>query len=361
MKVIHVETGMNLYGGALQVFYLLRGLQAAGVENILVCPRGSGIAAVASPYADVRELTCRGELDAVFGHRLFRLVCAERADILHVHSRRGADLWGSLVVRRSGQTALLTRRVDNPEPGWLARWKYRPFRRIVTISEGIRQVLLGEGLADGSIECIHSAVDAEAYRREPDPAWFRREFGLPDDAAAVGVIAQLIERKGHRFLIEAAPGILKQCPNVYFLFFGKGPEHEQLEGLCRQAGIAERFRFAGFRDDMPAILPNLQLVAHPALMEGLGIALLQASAAGIPIVAARSGGIPEIVDDGVNGRLVAAGQAGELCGAIVDLLNSPAKRIEMGGKGKRLVEENFSIAAMVRGNLRIYRDILTGT
>jgi glycosyltransferase involved in cell wall biosynthesis len=355
MKVMHVETGRHLYGGALQVFYLLRGLHEKGVENLLVCPVGSAIAREAAPFAQICDVPMHGDLDVAFGWRLWRLVKREQPDILHIHSRRGADLWGSLVARLTGQAAILTRRVDNPELVWLAHWKYRPYRLLVAISEGIRQILLAEGLPSDKVSCVHSALDTSAYQLGASPEWFRQEFDLPNNAVAVGVVAQMIDRKGHRFLIDAAPHILQRHPKVYFLFFGKGPEQGKLEILCRQTGIAEHVRFAGFRDDLPRILPNLDLVVHPALMEGLGIALLQASAAGIPIVAARTGGIPEVVHDGVNGFLVEPGQSGALSNAILEMLNARGRWCEFGDNGRRLVEENFSIAAMVQGNLNLYR------
>jgi glycosyltransferase involved in cell wall biosynthesis len=352
---MHVEAGRHLYGGAMQVFYLLRGLHERGVENLLVCPAGSAIAAAAAPFAQIRAVPLRGDLDVSFGWRLWRLVREERPDILHIHSRRGADLWGGLVAGLSGQTAILTRRVDNPEPACLARWKYRPYRHLVAISEGIRRVMLAQGVQEDRLTCVRSAIDIRPYAQAADREWFRGEFNLPKHAVAVGVIAQLIKRKGHRFLIEAAPGILQACPDARFLIFGKGPESGRLEALCRETGVFDAFRFTGFREDLAKILPNLQLVVHPALMEGLGIALLQACAAGVPIVAARAGGIPEVVRDDVNGVLVEPGDAAGLARAVSALLQDPDRRARLGRSGEALVAAEFSVEAMVDGNLSIYR------
>ena len=361
MKILHVETGMHLYGGALQVHYLLRGLHDQGIDNLLLCPAGSAIAEAARVSAAVHAVPMRGEADLTFACRMRRLIAREKPDILHIHSRRGADLWGSLVTRWSGQTAILTRRVDNPEPGWLARWKYRPFRRIVTISEGIRAVLLAEGLSADQVQCIHSAVDIATWQQPRDRDWFDREFGLPAGARPVGVIAQLIERKGHRYLVEAAPAILARVPQAYFLFFGQGPLREPLEALCREKGLARHIIFAGFRDDMPRIMPNLDLVVHPALMEGLGVSLIQAAAAGVPIVAGRAGGVPEIVRDDENGVLVEPGDTLGLACEITALLNDPQRRDALGAGGKQLVISKFSVAAMVDGNLAVYRAIASGS
>jgi len=358
MKVLHVETGMHLYGGALQVRYLLDGLHTRGIDNHLLCPAGSAIAAAARASSTVDAVPMRGEADVTFAWRMWRLLLRKQPDILHIHSRRGADLWGSLVARCCTCPAILTRRVDNPEPRWLVRWKYRPFRKVVTISEGIRDVLLGEGVPPDKLQCIHSAVDLAVWQQPKDRVWFDREFGLPTDARPIGVIAQLIERKGHRFLIEAAPSILAEVPQTYFIFFGMGPLRTQLEDLCRQMGLGNRVIFAGFRDDMPRIMPNLDLVAHPALMEGLGVSLIQAAAAGIPIVAGRAGGIPEIVREGENGLLVPPASVSALASAAIKVLVDQKMSRHFQDSGRKIAAQGFSIAAMVDGNLRNYETCL---
>lgn len=354
MKIMHVETGRHLYGGALQVFYLLRGLHERGVENLLVCPVGSAIATEAAPFAQIREVPMRGDLDVLFGWRLWRLVKQERPDILHIHSRRGADLWGSLTTRLTGQAAILTRRVDNPEPEWLAHFKYQPFKKVVTISEGIRNVLLSEGLCEEQLLCIHSAVDFDAWQMSRDRGWFESEFGISRSQKAVGVVAQMIERKGHRFLIEAIPAIVQKVPDTRFLFLGKGPLEPELKQLCIDRSVDHLVRFSGFRDDLPRIMPNLDLLVHPALMEGLGVSLLQAAAAGVPIVGSRAGGIPEIVRHGENGYLVQPGSVEGLERFCVELLEDPEKGPSFGTSGKQIVLDSFVIPAMVGDNLRLY-------
>ncbi len=358
MRVLHIETGRHLYGGALQVRYLLEGLRTLDVDNILVCPRGSDIAAAAQPFATVCESPMAGDLDGRFFFSLVQAVRKTRPDLIHVHSRRGADLWGPVAAGVCRIPAVLTRRVDNLEPTWWVNLKYRSYEKIVTISEGIRRVLLEEGVPREKTVCIPSAVDAEIYRQACDRNWFHREFSLPPDARSIGVIAQLIERKGHRYLVEAAPQILRTYPQVRFIFFGQGPLREELVRLCKEARLLENVIFAGFREDLPKIIPCLDLVVHPALMEGLGVSLLQAAAAGVPIVAAAAGGIPEIVRDGINGFLFPPGDAEALAEKTCLLLSNPDMCEQFASRGEEIVSEEFSIQAMVQGNMGIYLDIL---
>lgn len=357
MKIMHIETGRHLYGGALQVCYLMEGLAHHGVENLLVCTTGSQIAKEAKSYATVLELPLRGDLDPLFPLRLIRLIRQCRPNLVHAHSRRGADLWGGVCARMAGIPSVVTRRVDNREWPPFVRFKYGSYDQVVSISEGIRQVLLAEGLAPDRVMCIHSVVRQEHYQVPRNREWFRQQFDVAADAPVIGVIAQLIPRKGHRFLLEMAQRLREQFPKLRILFFGQGSLREELERYIAENGLGGVVGLAGFRDDMPKILPCLDLVVHPALMEGLGVSLLQAAAAGVPIVGARAGGIPEVVHDGVNGLLVAPGNSEELYQAIVELLADPARMARFGAAGRELVQGEFSVDAMVESYLALYRKL----
>lgn len=359
MKVLHVETGRHLYGGARQVLYLLQGLRQRGIENVLVCAQDSAIRQDAAPWASrVQALPMRGDADLAFIWRLRRLLRQERPDLVHLHSRRGADILGGLAARWAGLPVVLSRRVDNPEPAWLLRSKYRLYDAVITISDGIRQVLLKQGLPSEKVVLVHSAVDSGRHAEVCDRPAFRQAFGLPADVQALGMIAQLIPRKGHQVLLDALPRILQVHPEARVILFGKGPLEAELRQQIQRAGLQERVQLAGFREDLPKLLSCLDLVVHPAYMEGLGVSLLQAAAAGVPIVAARAGGIPEVVRDGENGLLVEPGDAPALADAVITLLGDPARRQQMGRAGQALVSHCFSIDAMVEGNLAVYQRVL---
>ena len=360
MKICHIETGRNLYGGALQVCYLMEGLAQRGIDNLLVCTQGSRIAQEAAGYATVCELPMKGELDLLFPFRLLQLIRQHRPDIVHVHSRRGADLWGGLCGRIAGVPAVITRRVDNREWPPFAHFKYGSYSRVVSISEGIRQVLLAQGLAPDKVDCIHSVVDFEQYQQPRDREWFETQFGVPATAPVIGVIAQLIPRKGHRFLLEVLPRLLERFPELRAVFFGQGPLRQELQAYINDHQLSSVVSFAGFRKDMHKILPCLDLVVHPALMEGLGVSLLQAAAAGVPIVGARAGGIPEVVRDGINGRLVEPGSSEALFAAVCELLANPSLAREYRDAGRELVQRDFSIGSMVEGYLNVYAGVSAG-
>lgn len=358
MRVLHVEAGKHYYGGARQVAYIIEGLAHRGVENVLACPVKAEIAAAVGTSAQIHELPMRGDADAGMALRLAALIRAAKPDLVHLHSRRGADLWGGVAARMAGVPCVLSRRVDNPEARWLVALKYALYDHVITISEGICDVLLAEGLAPQKVSCVRSAVDAEPYLRPVDAAAFRREFGLPENAVVIGMVAQLIQRKGHRYLLEAVRTLQKDYPELRIVLFGQGPLRDDLENAVAADGLTGIVRFAGFRKDLPAWLGGLDILAHPADMEGLGVSLLQASAAAVPIVASRAGGMPEAVLDGVTGIIIPPGDVQALTAALRRLLDDAQLREQMGAAGRSRILNEFSVDAMVDGNLSIYRAVL---
>lgn len=358
MKVLHVEAGRYLYGGARQVVYLIEGLEQRGVNCVLVCPEGSAIGAEFRQRAGgLYEIPMGGDLDLGLIWRLRRIIRRERPDIVHLHSRRGADLLGGLAARLTGVPAVLSRRVDNPEATFWVQLKYRLYARVITISEGIFRVLVKEGVEPDKLVCVPSAVGPEAFHQVCDRHRFIHEFDLPDDVITLAVIAQLIPRKGHRYLLQIVPQLLVAFPALRLLLFGQGPLESELRQLVKELGCDEQVRFAGFRKDLPSLLPCLDLLVHPALMEGLGISLLQAAAAGVPIVAVNAGGMPEVVEDGHNGLLVPPAEPQALLEAVVRLLSDKHLRRQMGQAGRARVVSRFSVDRMVDGNLRVYEQI----
>lgn len=359
MRIVHVETGTHLYGGALQVLYLLKGLSEHQVENVLVCPASSQIGSAAQDLADkIYRIPMAGDLDLMFIYRLWRILRSERPDILHLHSRRGADILGGLAGRLAGTPVVLSRRVDNPEGNVWTAIKYRFYCKVITISQNIREVLLQAGVPAHKVVCVPSAVDVNAYRHSCDRQWFESEFKIPPQAKVCAIIAQLIPRKGHRYLFEAFREISQTLPNCHLLVFGKGPLENKLQQQCHNLGIGHRVHFLGFRKDLVRCLCCVDVVAHPAKLEGLGVSLLQAAAAGVPIVATATGGIPEIVHHGVNGYLVPVGDSKGLTRRIVSLLNKPELARHLGSAGRKIANKSFSIASMVQGNLQVYAELL---
>jgi glycosyltransferase involved in cell wall biosynthesis len=357
MRIVHVESGRHLYGGARQVAYLIDALAERGHENALVCPPGHALAA--RPLrATVREVPMHGDLDIGMTNRLRRVFAELDGDIVHVHSRRGADFFAGRACERDDRAALLTRRVDNPELRAWARFKYRPYRRVVAISRAVRDELCSRcGLEAARVPLIASAVDPREFRPDANArSQVLREFALDDRALVVGVAAQLIPRKGHALLLRALPELVRRVPRVQVLCFGRGPLRASLERLLTELDLSRSVRFVGFREDFAELLPGLDLLVHPAAREGLGLAVLESMAAGVPVVATAVGGVVDAVEDGAEGVLVAARDGQGLVTAIERLAGDAALRRRMGTAGRSRVEREFSIARMADRYAELYRN-----
>lgn len=374
MKILHVESGRNLYGGARQVAYLVEGLAARGIECVVAAPPGSGILeALPVEGVTVAPTPMGGDLDAGLILRLRALIKAERPDLIHLHSRRGADLFGGLAGRLAGVPTVLSRRVDNPQTRLEVAAKYPLFDRVVTISEAIREVAVAQEVPEEKVVCIRSAVRLPPpVPREEGIRAIREMLGLEGTAGAegagdadagpgpfIGMMAQFIERKGHDLLLAAVPGVLERHPSARFLLFGKGPLRERIESRVAEMGLQEAVYLPGFRSDLDRIRAGLDLVVHPATAEGLGVAVLEASGSGLPVVAGAHGGLPEIIEDGETGFLVDPTDPDALARAISALLDDPGLRARMGKAGRARVASLFSVDRMVDEHLALYRDLLT--
>jgi glycosyltransferase involved in cell wall biosynthesis len=333
-------------------------LTARGVDNVLLCAPGSELGA-ARPEALVRELPMRGELDVLLVPRLVRELRQLRPDLVHVHSRRGADLYGGIAAAIARVPAVLTRRVDSVERAVLARLKYRPYDAVIALSRAIERQLRAVGLGPERTVLIPSAADTQRHR--PDPAArarLRAAFALPADALVVGVVAQLIERKRHAWLLAVLPELVRELPQLRVLCFGRGPLEPRLRAEIVARGLTQHVTLAGFRTDLPALLPGLDVLAHPASREGLGVALLEAASAGVPVVASDVGGVPDVVEHGRTGLLVPADDAAALRAALGRLLRDPAERARLGSAARSHVERRFSVAGLVDAHLSLYRRVL---
>ncbi len=368
MKVMHIEAGRHLYGGARQVLYLADGLTHRGIECAVVCPTGSEIAA-RLPHMGIPVFPVQmgGDLDFALVGRLRKLIDEIRPDIIHLHSRRGADWFGGLAARRfSSIPVVLSRRVDNAESAFLVNYKYRLFDRVVVISHAIRDVLANAGVPEDKLRVVHSAVKTATWERRWDRVSFAKTFFQKSEsgstngkeAPVIGMVAQLIKRKGHRFVLESIPKIQERYPNVRLVFFGRGPEEANLLQLAQTLGIRDAVTFAGFRKDINHWLGCMDVFIHPPLTEGLGVAVLQAAAASLPIVASRVGGVTEIIEDRVNGLLIDPQSPDQIVEGVLELLDNPEFAREMGLAAHQKVVEQFSVDAMVEGNLHVYRELL---
>jgi glycosyltransferase involved in cell wall biosynthesis len=250
--------------------------------------------------------------------------------------------------------------VDAPESRLWARLKYRPYSRIVALSRAIEAQLGASGIEPARIVRIPSAVDGQRYR--PDErarARLLERFGLPADAVLVGVVAQLIPRKRHALLLAELPALVRREPRMRVLCFGRGPLEMTLRSQIAALGLERHALLPGYRADLPALLPGLDVLVHPAEREGLGVAVLEAASCALPVVAAAAGGVVDVLEHGRTGLLFPANDGGALAAQLLALIADPVQRRRLGDNARAHVAQRFDVAALADAHVALYSAILS--
>jgi phosphatidylinositol alpha-1,6-mannosyltransferase len=238
---------------------------------------------------------------------------------------------------------------------WLTRLVLRGARAVVANSRHTRTLLTsGWGVPDANVHVVYPGVDSERFRPDGDDGGLRSRFASGDEFVLLS-IGRLQRRKGHDTIIAALPAVRERIPNVQYLIVGNGPERESLRALADAKRVADRVHFVGAvpEPDLPKWYRAADLFVLPnridgADFEGFGIVFLEAAASGLAVIAGRSGGAPEAIEEGVTGCLVGGRDPLELATAIVGLASSPARRAQMGRAGRERVEREFTWDAAVR-------------
>lgn len=241
--------------------------------------------------------------------------------------------------------------------GWLERLTHPLDTFFVANAEaGWRGLRDNMGLPDRKLVVIHNGLELLIEATDPEPIRreIRSEFGLDDGHLVVGIVAQLRPPKRHDLLIQAAGDLKERYPNLRLLIIGQGEMEAALQEQAQRAGLEDRVIFTGYRNEARRLLRGLDLFALPSEVEGEPVSILEAMAAGLPVVAARAGGIPEVVADGVTGILCDPGSREGLRDALADMLASPEKRQAMGAAGKERGALYFSADIMARRFQELY-------
>jgi glycosyltransferase involved in cell wall biosynthesis len=324
-------------------------LDRAGVRHLGVDFRGGGL---------------RPQLKATWG--LVRAFAHLKPDVLHVHLV-GYD--GGRVPLLAGHLAhvptVVTHHIAPPRPvppkDYLARWPFLAgVKEFIAVSDANRKAQIAcMRLPPDRLSRVHNGITLlDGPTRAEARAFLLSEFGIPDEAKVVGCVGRLAMQKGHKYLLEAAPEILRRVPNARFAFVGEGPFRERLERQAIDQGVAAAVHWLGFRSDVRRILPGIDVLAMPSEWEGLPIVLLEAMAAAVPVVAHAVDGIPEAVTDGQQGFLVARGDVPALTERITRLLTEPELARRMGRSAYERVVRDFTAARMAERIAALYEQAI---
>jgi len=238
----------------------------------------------------------------------------------------------------------------------MSRWKYRQVDCFICASEAIRRMLVADGVPEARTVTVHEGIDLDRVASAPR-ANLHEELFLPHQAPIVGNVAALVPHKGQRHLVEAAALVVRKVPDARFVIAGEGELRPSLERQIKEHRLEKHVLLAGFRPDALSLHQAFDIFVMCSITEGLGTSLLDAMAAAKPIVATATGGIPEVVDDGVTGFLVQPRDDRAMADAIVRLLKDADLRQRMGLAGLKRAREKFGAERMLRETLRVYKRV----
>ena len=358
MKVAHVNTSSGFSGGEVQVFLLLRGLREQGVESVLFSPPES-----ASEKQAVREgfptqqIRLRNDSDLAGIFRLSRAFSASGFDLAHLHS--GRAIWcGSLAARLAGVPVVATKRMDRVikrSPKSACIWR-RWVNRAVAISPAVEQHFVDYGVDPARLRLIRSVVDPA--RVAPQGVALDARCKADPDLCTLLFAGSLHQRKGVDVLVDAMSHLIRSGTPLRAWILGEGPEAEPLQTRISEAGLEEHGLLLGRQTNVADYLAAADLFIMPSRAEGMGIAALEAMAAGVPVIASAVGGLCDSVVDGVTGRLVPSGDAVALAGAIRELAGDAERRRTMGEAARARMVERYRPDQMVAGYMALYRELV---
>jgi glycosyltransferase involved in cell wall biosynthesis len=360
-----VAAGRGVVICALRDGPLRADIEAAGIPVVLLPERRSAVTNLVAFAAEMAGLR----------RELARLVDAYQIDVVQTHLLRSLDFL--VLSLKSGRDLRVywtfhnanfdLRRDHLRRHGWLLGPKRLAHHRLyslgsrradglIAVSPEVKESILATmpGVPAAKIAVIPNGVDTRRYARRTERDATRARLGLAEGDQVVAVVAMFKEQKGHRYLIEAAAALAPAFPAARFLLIGEGELRGDLERRIAAAKLEATVRLLGLRPDVPELLAAADLFVLPSLWEGLPMALIEAMAAGLPVVATDVSGTRGVVIDGETGLLVPPGDTAALSRAIANLLDNPGRAAQMGSAGRRRVDGQFSARKQAADHLSLF-------
>jgi glycosyltransferase involved in cell wall biosynthesis len=351
LRILHTEASLGFGGQERRILRELEGLDRARFQGTLLCQPGSKLGAMTEKRGiPTFWLKIRSPYDPIAFVRIARLVRRERIDVIHTHSSRDAWLVGA-VGKLLGVPVFRTRHLLTRIGGPFVYARLAD--RVLTVSEDVRRYLVSEGVPSERVIAVPTGINLTRF--DPGRAGLvdmRARLGIAADAFVVGIVAVLRKNKGHRFLIQAVEHLVREFPALRLLIVGDGPQERNIRNLIGELRLESHVIMAGNQDDIPSVLKAIDVFVLPAQEEALGTALIEATAMGVPVIATKVGGIPEVLGDA--GLLFPSEDVDALVGCLRTLLTTPSLLAQMRERGMRRARELYDEGSMVRRTEELY-------
>jgi glycosyltransferase involved in cell wall biosynthesis len=369
MRILQICSAREIGGGERHLADLANNLATRGHEIFAAIVPGSPLRSELSSLAseNIIELPMRNALSIRSSLRLARLVRERQIEIVHAHVARDYPL-AALAAGRSGGRLVLTRHVLFPLSK-VHRLTLRRTSRVIAVSQSVADGLRAQNIFPaGKIITIHNGIDVKRFERENSGTGVPPVIDHGQDAHAthrmrVGMIGHLAPIKGQEEFLRAAAIVCGTRNDVDFIIAGEdksrdGMNRANIEKLIHDFGLKHHVQLTGWTDEVASLLGTLDLFVSPARSEPFGLSIVEAMAAGVPVVATASEGAREIIDTDDCGRLVPIGDVAALAKAINDLLGDPNERERLARNARAVVNSKFTLQQMVDGAELLFREVI---
>jgi L-malate glycosyltransferase len=341
MKIMEIVSGTRVNGAILHCLLLSRELVRRGHQVTLVCRPGSWISRqmVDGPIDCVRSDLHRWPPDEL--RRIAGIIRQRQIEVVHTHTSR-ANFFGILLRWMTGVPNVATAHTRHVQLHWMFS------KRVIAVSESDRRYQRTHNFVRGSrIDTVHNFIDCQHILEMPTDARgrVRAWLGVADRDVLLGIVGSIVPRKGLIYLIRALPKVLASVPHARLVVIGgdtQGDYAVQARSTARKLGVASRISWTGPRNNVHELLAGLDIYVLPSLNESFPLSILEAMAAGLPVVATPVGGVPECIVTGQTGLLVPPANSDALAEAIIDLATAPQHRKELGEAGRGNVLQEFT-------------------
>lgn len=371
-KVLHIQKAKGISGSENHLLTLLPRLKRKELDiqflGLVEARRGTDEFCVKLEQRGIATtvIPIRADFDPICLWQTYSFIKKAKPDLVHTHLIHG-DLYGTVAAKLASVPHVIS-----TKHGYSSFHKISKFYRLnkfiarfvdryITISQALQEYCAeAEGIPKSKMVAIHYALDSISLNGDRTVKMIRSDYNVPSDSFLLVIIGRLIEVKGHKYLFEAIREVKERGKNVRLLVVGDGALRHSLEQAVVELGIRQEVSFLGFRTDVCGILLASDLFLLPTLGEGFGLVLLEAMAAGKPIVASNVTSIPEVVVNGETGLLVPPRDSHALAEAIDRFLGEPELRGKMGEASRQRVKEYFPVEKMVNATVKVYKEVLSG-
>jgi glycosyltransferase involved in cell wall biosynthesis len=361
-NILYLANSGNIIGGGqISIRNLLEGLDEKKYYPLVVCPtRGNlvdelsklNIETTIIKMESLRKLNVLSWINIIF--KLIRLIKRRNIDLIHSNGSR-ATIYGGIAARITKIPLIWHVRIADTDK-WVDKVLARFATKILVVSKAVS---LRFKWNKKKITVVYNGIDLEKFNPLIDGTKIRQEFSLLSSTPLVGIVGRLDNYKGHEYFIKAAKKVIDAIPNTRFLIVGDGENRKKLETLKMKLGLNGHVIFTGNRNDIAEIMAALDLFVLSSVSEGFGRSAVEAMACGKAVVASNVGGLSEIVEDGITGKLVPPRNPDALMTTILGLLKDKEKAKRMGRAGRQRAEKMFSLQQNIKKTLRIYEQIIS--